>query len=212
MVGRQQFGDRAHRDHLFVRNHRHPIADFIQRIQIVGDQEYREIERLLQFGNQRIERRGADRVEASSGLIEEQHFGIERQRARQSGTLAHPARQLRRIAAGGVGWQARQQHFVARDLVPQFVVDFRVEFLERHFDVFAHGQRREQRSALEQHTPARTDVDIVVIARIGDRAAEHFDRAFLGDLQPDDRAHQHRLARARTADHADDLAAPHIEI
>ena len=33
-----------------------------------------------------------------------------------------------------------------------------------------------------------------------------------GRLQADDRAHQHRLAGARPADHADDLAAPHVEV
>ena len=42
--------------------------------------------------------------------------------------------------------------------------------------------------------------------------AEHLDLALGGRLQPDDRAHQHRLAGARAANDADDLAAANVEI
>jgi hypothetical protein len=44
------------------------------------------------------------------------------------------------------------------------------------------------------------------------RLAEHFDLARERRLQPDDRAHQHRFAGARPADHAQDLAAADVEV
>ena len=42
--------------------------------------------------------------------------------------------------------------------------------------------------------------------------AEHLDFARVGRLQADDRAQQHRLAGARAADHAEDLAAADGEV
>src|SRR5690606_14940066 len=45
-----------------------------------------------------------------------------------------------------------------------------------------------------------------------DRLAAHADGAGVRPLQADDGAQQHRLAAARTAHHAEDLAAEHIEV
>src|SRR5688500_15895757 len=42
--------------------------------------------------------------------------------------------------------------------------------------------------------------------------AEHLDLALVGCLEADDRPHQHRLAGARAADHAEDLAALDVEV
>src|SRR3954468_16588258 len=44
----EQFVDRADRDHALVGEHRDPIADRVERIQIVRDQENGEPQRLLQ--------------------------------------------------------------------------------------------------------------------------------------------------------------------
>ncbi len=92
VIGREQFGDRPDRNDLFVGNHRHPVADFIQRIQIVRDQENRQPQRLLQLQDQLVERGRTDRIKARRRLVQKQQFGIERQRPRQTRTLAHTAR------------------------------------------------------------------------------------------------------------------------
>ena len=94
----------------------------------------------------------------------------------------------------------------------QFGLDLGVELLERNLDILAHGQGREQRPALEQHAPAVAHADIDLGIAVDGRAAEHADVARGGMLQPDDRAHQHALAGARTADHAEDFATPDLEI
>src|SRR6476660_9826404 len=39
MIQSEQFVDRAHRDHLLVGEHRHPVADRIERVEIVRDQK-----------------------------------------------------------------------------------------------------------------------------------------------------------------------------
>ena len=125
--------------------------------------------------------------------------------------LRHAARQLRRVLARRVLGQAAHHHLVAGDLVPQLGLELGVELLERDLDVLGHGQRREQRAALEQHAPAAAHRRFLVGLGADGVLAEHSDLALVGDLQPDDRAHQHRLAGARAADHAEDLAAPDLE-
>ena len=174
----------------------------------MGDQEHGQPQGFLQRLGQPVERVGGDRIEPGGGFIEEQQFRIERQGAGQTGALAHAARQFGRILAARVFRQAREHHLEARNLVQQLPGEFGIEFLQRHLDVFGHGQGRKQRTALEQHAPARADINVVIIVGpgIGHRTPEHFDRSGSGLLQPDDRAHQHRFTGARAADDAQNLA------
>ena len=69
-----------------------------------------------------------------------------------------------------------------------------------------------KRAALEQHAPTLADVHRLFLVLIERGIAEHGDVALIGHLQADDRSHQHRFAGARSAHHAENLAAPHIEI
>src|SRR6187551_1362689 len=46
MIALEQLGNRPHRVDLLVRQHRHPVADRVQRVEVVGDQEHRQPERL----------------------------------------------------------------------------------------------------------------------------------------------------------------------
>ena len=162
--------------------------------------------------DQLVEGGGADRVEPGGRLVEEQQLRIERQRAGDAGALAHAAGQLGREFGAGVDGEARHRDLVGGDLVEQLLVDAGIEFLDRHLDVLGDGQRREQRAALEQHAPAAADMLGLLLVAADHRLAEHRDLALVGRLQADDRAHQHRLAGARAADHAEDLAAPDVEV
>ena len=72
----QRIGDQ----HALLAMHRDAIADRIQRIEIVRDQEHREAEALAQRQDQLIERGRADRIEARGRLVEKQDLGIERER------------------------------------------------------------------------------------------------------------------------------------
>ena len=49
------------------------------------------------------------------------------------------------------------------------------------------------------------------VVRLVEIDAEHFDRAGAFRQQPDDGAHQHRLAGARGTDEAEHFAAQHVE-
>ena len=188
----------------------------MQGIEVVGDQEYGQPQRLLQFTDQMVEGRRADRVQPGSGFVKEQQFGVERQRARDPGALLHAARQFGRILVGRAVRQARQRDLEAGDLIEQLRAQLGIEFAQRHCDVFRDSQRRKQRPALKQYPPAAADIGLPARLAIqlapGDRLAKHCDFALCRVLQPDDRAQQHRLASARSADHAQDLAALHREV
>src|SRR6478672_2372324 len=80
--------------------------------------------------------------------------------------------------------------------------------LQRHLHVLADGERGEQRAILEQHPAVAFDVQSVVRVRRTRIGAEYFDGAGVRRAQAEDRAHQHRLAAARTAD----LAGAHVEV
>src|SRR5512144_578590 len=82
----------------------------------------------------------------------------------------------------------------------------------RHHDVFGDGQRREQRAVLEEDAAALLDLDALAIREARDVLSEHLDAARGGLVEADDRTEQHRLAAARAADDAEDLAFVHVEI
>src|SRR3546814_17541867 len=86
-------------------------------------------------------------------------------------------------------------------------VEPRIIFAQRNLNILGDAQRRKQRAPLEHHAPAPAQVARFLF--IGDRVerlAIDFDFTLGRRLQPDDRAHQHRLAGARSADDAEDLA------
>ena len=88
MVQSQEFRNRSDRDDLPIREHRDPVADGVERVEVVGDQEDGEVEPLLEPQDQFVERGRGDRVEPGRRLVEEQQLRIERQRPRQPGALA----------------------------------------------------------------------------------------------------------------------------
>src|SRR6185295_18496812 len=119
---------------------------------------------------------------------------------------------LGRIFGARLSREPAHRGLVGGDLVEQLLIEPRIEFLDRHLDVLGDGQRREQGAALEEHAPAAADVLRFLLVATDHRLAEHLDLARIGDLEADDRAHQHRLAGARAADHAENLAAFHLEV
>jgi hypothetical protein len=212
MIEGKQLGNGPDGDHFAVCEHRDPVADCVQRVEIVRDQEHAEAQRVPEAPDQRVEGGGADRVEAGRRLVEEQQVRIERERARNAGALLHAAGQLGGIFGARILGQADHGQLVGRDLVHQLLVDAAVIFADRQLHVLGHGQRGEQGRALEQHAPAAADVARLADVGAQHVAPEHADLARLGLLQADDRTHQHRLAGAGAAHHAENLAAPQVDL
>src|SRR3546814_6915302 len=84
-------------------------------------------------------------------------------------------------------------------------VEPRIIFAQRNLNILGDAQRRKQRAPLEHHAPAPAQVARFLF--IGDRVerlAIDFDFTLGRRLQPDDRAHQHRLA-GRSEEHTSEL-------
>ena len=87
MVQSQELRDRSDRDDLAIGDDGDTVADSIKRVEIVGDEEDGEPERVAKLGNQLVEAGGADRIEPGRGLVEEQQFRIEREGAGDAGEI-----------------------------------------------------------------------------------------------------------------------------
>src|SRR5882672_4272017 len=177
----------------------------------MGYHENGQPQSTLKRADELVEVAGADRVEARGRLVQEDQFGIERERPRQRHSLDHAAGKLRRIAIGDFGAQAHHAEFGHHDFVEQALRELEI-FAHRKLDVLPHRERREQRALLKQDAPSPFDAAPLMRVGLVEIDAEHLDAA--GDLghQADDGARQHRLARTRRADEAEDLAALDVEI
>ena len=105
----QDAGERI-ADHAAGDDDAHSAAGTEDRIQIVRDHHYRELQLLMQAKQQLVEGRGTDRIKSAGRLIQQQQARIERQRPRQCGALDHATGQLRGILQRRVGRQSDQLH------------------------------------------------------------------------------------------------------
>src|SRR3984957_9582315 len=210
MLGCEHGFDRTGSDDAAFGQHRDAVANRVQAVEIVGHHEDAQAQRALQGADQCVELGGADRIEARSRLVEENDIGIERQRACQRNALDHAAGQLGGIFAAHIGVKPDHFQFGERNLLDQARRQVEI-FADRKLNVLQRRERREQRALLEQHAPAPLDRAQLFIVDGGEVGAEHFDAAVALGQQPDDGAHQHRLAGARAADEAEDLAFEHVE-
>ncbi|MNP19894.1 hypothetical protein D3C76_1124470 [compost metagenome] len=91
VVGLLDLGQGAGHQDLFLRQHRHPVSDGVEGVQVVGDEKHRQAECVAQGQDQLVERGGADRVEACGGLVEEQDVRVQCQGTCQRCAFDHAA-------------------------------------------------------------------------------------------------------------------------
>ena len=96
--------------------------------------DYGQAETGFQIADQPVERGRRDRVETRSRLVEEQDFRIQRQGARQPGSLAHAARELRRKLLPGILGKAHDADLGRGDLVHKRL-RHRAVLAQRHLDI-----------------------------------------------------------------------------
>ena len=73
-----------------VVQHRHLIRDALRAGHVTGDDERRRAEFLNALQNHVVDDVAHDRIEARRRFVQEQDFGIRRNRARQTDTFLHP--------------------------------------------------------------------------------------------------------------------------
>ena len=77
--------------HFLLRQHRHTVGDGVQRVEVVGDQEHTQAQRIAQGEDQLVELRRANRVETGGRFVQEQDVRVQGQCAGQGCTLDHAA-------------------------------------------------------------------------------------------------------------------------
>ncbi len=95
-------------------HHSDVVADLRRDAQVVGDEQQRDAEPVLDFVEQLQHLRLHRDVERRYRFVGDQHVGIERQRAGDRDTLALAAGELVRIARDRVGRQVDQFEQFAR--------------------------------------------------------------------------------------------------
>ena len=150
-------------------------------------------------------------VQPGRGLVQEQQFRIERQRAGQRGALHHAAAELGRVLRADFGRQAGDGDLPGRDFIDQLAVQTGV-FAQWQAHVLEHRERAEQASMLEQHAPAQTQCLRIPIRQCVQVGPQHPYRSRIGPMQQDQLPQQSRLARAAVADQRKNLVAPHAQV
>src|SRR4051794_36491922 len=87
---------RALFDDLALPQQRDELADALGRRDVVRDDDVRALVLGVHLLDELAKQRGADRVEARVGLVEEDDLGLEDERTGEAGALAHAARELAR--------------------------------------------------------------------------------------------------------------------
>ena len=131
-----------------------PVGEQDRFIDVVGDEDdgllFLRPDRLdlgLQLG-------AGEGVERRQRLVEQQHFGIQRERARDGDALAHAAGELGRLAVGRV---RQPDHVdVAPDASDAFGFFLAAEHgIDRERNIALDRQPRQQRIALKHHAALR---------------------------------------------------------
>src|SRR5690625_1294559 len=183
----------------------------VQRVQIMGDQKDGKPQRIAQGPDQQVEGGSADRVQSCGGFIQKQDFRIQRQRPRQRDTFYHAAGQFGGILGPRIGRQAGQGQFHARHVLGIRPRQPAV-FDQGQGDVFDHGQRRKQGTALEQHPEATFQPRPLVRGQCHDVLTEHIDLSGFRTLQAHDGTQQHRFSGTRAPDHTQDFTGADVQI
>ena len=92
----------------------HPVGDLEQQRQVVGDEQDREPESVLELEDLGQDLALDDHVERGRRLVHDHDLGLDRERHRDHHALAHAARELVRIAARGARGGSRPSRSARR--------------------------------------------------------------------------------------------------
>ena len=197
-VDAQDLADRRRRA---VGHHHDAVRQQHRLVDVVRDHHHRAAACLRDDLQQLVlQVRAGQRVERAERLVQQQHLGLHRQRARDADALLHAARDLVRAACARRGVMPTSSSAAWVRAFSCALLSVAAEHaLDREIDVLEAGQPGQQRMVLEHHAALR--------ARAGDLAVgAAAARRSVGCSQAGDQVEQRRLAAARVADQRDELA------
>src|SRR5713226_4852044 len=191
---------------------RHPVADVAHHGEVVGDEEIRELELVLQVLEQ-VHDLGLNRyVQRGDGLVGDDQAWGQDQGAGDPDALPLPARELVRISVREVGVEPADLHDLLHALLALALVA-QAEILQRLGDDVADGHPGVERGirVLEDDLHPLTHLAQLVAAHLGQLTALELDRARGGRLQLHDHPPEGGLPAARLAHQAQRLACRDVE-
>jgi hypothetical protein len=186
---------------------RDAVGDLGDHRQLVGDEDDRHAQLVAQVDEQLQQLRLDRDVERADRLVGDEHLGVDRQRPRHGDALALAAAELLGLA---VGEARREVHALQRPRHERRAV-LRARSVVHAAGLvqrLAHGHPRVQRRVgiLEDHLHAPAQLAQLVALGGEHVGAAEADLAGVGLDEPDQAAGERRLAAARAAGQAEDLA------
>ena len=173
------------------------------------DDDDSQAELLVDVSDEMQDRLRRLRVKRARRLVGQEHLRIGRERPRDADALLLPARELRRVLLRLVGESDEREERLDLRADLRLV---RAGKAQGEGDVVVDGRRRQQVEVLEDHADALALFAKLRLTERGQILAVNDDLALRRPLQHVDAANQGRLARARKADDAIDLAALDFEV
>jgi hypothetical protein len=195
-------------------HHQDSIAEVLDDLEIVGDEDQGQVELLLEFHHQ-VEDLGLDRdVECGDGLVGDQEFGPQSQGAGDADALTLATAEFVRELLACV--------IAEPDLGDQFVDEGGGALGRGHdlvegdhlFEQLLDREPRVERriGVLEDHLDASPERHELAVALAGQLLAVVVDLSLARWMQLNDALAEGRLAAARFADDAQDLALGDVEV
>ena len=170
----------------------------------MGDVDHGDAEPLVQVPDLVLHVLAQLLVEGAERLVHQHELGLEDQRPGERDALLLAAGELRRAAAG----EAAHLHHVERALHLRLDLGLgQLAHLEREGEVLADGHVRKERVVLEHHADAA-----LVRRDVVDRPAVEADLAVGRGLEAGEHHQAGGLARARGAEHGQELALADAEV
>src|SRR3954447_1517731 len=210
VLGVEELFGRPGLDDPALPQHGDVLGDALGGHDVVRDHDVGAAVLLVDLLDQLAQQRGADRVQAGVGLVEEHDVGVEHERSREAGALAHPARELvGHLVAGAL--QAHLAQALVDDLRDLLLALVGV-LAQRERDVVPQVHRAEQRAVLEQDAELLAHLEQLFVAHPGDRLAVHEHVALIRIQQPDHVLDADRLPGPRRAEDHRDLVVGDLHV
>ncbi|GAA5017727.1 hypothetical protein GCM10025734_68890 [Kitasatospora paranensis] len=214
-AGGEQVGELPGLDDPAAAHQGRGVADRLDDVHLVGDQQHGEAELAVEVAQQGQDRPGGLRVEGAGGLVGEQHLGVAGQGAGDADALLLAAGELAGVAAGPVGEADQVEQFGGLAAALGAV---QADDLQRQFDVLLGGARGEQVEVLEDHADPAAGLAqfasgaVLAAGQRGQFDAVHGDAAGGGPLQHVHAADEGGLAGTAGADDSVDLARTDVQV
>src|SRR3954453_21999434 len=150
---------------------------------VVRDHDVGAAVLLVDLLDQLAQQRGANGIQAGVGLVEEHDVGVEHERPREAGPLAHAAGEL----VGHLVRRALEADLAQApvDDVADLVLALVGVLAQRERDVVPQVHGAEQRAVLEQHAELLAHLEQLVVGHARHRLPVHEHVALVGIQQPD---------------------------